>query len=261
MYLNKLENKFAKNLTSNTGKFLLRLIGIVALFLIKFTDLEKLKLFDDLFVKILVGLFIVYLYFIDMVSFVLFVIVFVVLIQEINLKTKSNDILGTNVKNDNCILGKLPPYKNDKFIDTNKKLQNETKENMIKVVSRDNMNAGFKGPLGEIKPLSSSNNSSSNTSSNNSNLANNSNNSKLNGLDDFDKNVYDHPSSRTITENAQNLSMGFTTPNHLKDIQINSVQGSSHCNAIESVEKSWNAQGLLGIRGIDKNDNTNSYVI
>ena len=131
--------------------------------------------------------------------------------------------------------------------------QEEVKNNMIKIVSRDNLNAGFKTPFGEIR-VPNKYETFNNVSTKNNNSSVNDNNQK------FNFHLYSHPSSRTLTENHQNLSMGYTTPKHLKDIQINSVAGASECDSIESIKASYNAQGLKEPRGVDNFENKNSYL-
>ena len=249
--VNKLESRLSKNLESDSGIFLLRTLSLVLLFVIKYTDYDTLKFFDNNMVKLLLLLCIAYIYFIDVVTAIVLIIVYIVLIKEIKIKSISRNLLKQfNNKYSSCV-------QRNKISNNDLKHQEETTNNMIKLVSRENMDAGFKGPNGEIKPINRDRNNNSFVNANNK--ADTNQNTCLFDVD-FDDNVYSHPSSRTLTENAQNLSMGFTNKKHLKDIQINSVYGSSECNPIESIQGSFNAQGLKAPRGFDNFDNMNSYL-
>lgn len=249
--VNKLESKLSKNLASDSGIFLLRTLSLVLLFAIKYTEYDTLKFFNNNMVKLLLLLCIAYIYFIDIVSAVVLIIVYVVLIKEIKIKRISRNLLKQfNNKYSSCVSG-------SKIRNEDSKHQEETTNNMIKLVSRENMDAGFKGPNGEIKPVNRDRNNNGFTNAN-SNDSTDKNTCLFDA--DFNDNAYSHPSSRTLTENTQNLSMGFTNKKHLKDIQINSVYGSSECNPVESIQGSFNAQGLKAPRGFDNFDNMNSYL-
>ena len=251
--VNKLESRLSKNLESDSGIFLLRTLSLILLFVIKYTDYDTLKFFDNNMVKLLLLLCIAYIYFIDIVSAIVLIIVYIVLIKEIKIKGISRNLLKQfNNKYSSCVIG-------NKIRNEDVKHQEETTNNMIKLVSRENMDAGFKGPNGEIKPINRNTNNNISANSNRNSNANTEKNTCLFDAD-FDDNVYSHPSSRTLTENAQNLSMGFTNKKHLKDIQINSVYGASECDAVESIQGSFNAQGLKAPRGFDNFDNMNSYL-
>jgi len=247
--VNKLEKNVSKKLASDTGIFLLRAFSIILLFFIKYANLETLNFFNDNLVKLILLLLIVYVYFIDLVTAVVFIIIFIVLLKEIKIKNVSKKILN-NYNQKNCVLG------NKRFVKSNNeelRHQEEVKNNMVKIVSRDNLNAGFKTPFGEIRvPNKYETFNNVSTQNNNSSVTDNTHK--------FNFHLYSHPSSRTLTENHQNLSMGYTTSKHLKDIQINSVAGASECDSIESIKASYNAQGLKEPRGVDNFENKNSYL-
>ena len=72
---------------------------------------------------------------------------------------------------------------------------------------------------------------------------------------------YDHPASKTITENIRISNTGYVTPKNLVDIQINSAQGSEVQDeakpcAVGSFKTMWNAQGLGGVNVTEAYDPT-----
>jgi len=279
-----LESKVHTKLSSDTAKLVLRVLIIAHIFVTKYLPSWYLGLINNLSVRIVMALLVVYLAFIDLISAALLAMLFIFSVQEVNTRkaavTATIAVLAKVVAQ--TATGPVAQASTSQ-VTTTTLPAGVTVTDQVPVSSYGSAGAlvlpgaeygvnanTYQGQVGDLEISreiqagqgvqvvngvpSIKVNMEQVSSPGNLTVGNTDPRSDIEGFQQqapqqvTDK--YDHPVNKTLTENVKILQTGYVTPKNLLDAQINGAQGAEVQDvvpaSIGTFTPVWNAQGMAG---------------
>jgi hypothetical protein len=272
--LNNIDKKLNKLLNHQYIKYPLLLILLLSILYVKKIDILYLKFINKDYILILIGLFIIYLVYSNTILALTLTLCIIVFIQEYNnrlavlhISNENNDILKTSNDNldkkDNSSIqdNNVKPLvlsDNEKINDQDmikhmRTIPSSTYGYMEETELTKSDNYKYEQQIGHLGVTSELNNIYTNLDDKYQNYpdlflkVNMDQNKKENfsNMDinnDLEKKIYDHPSSKTITENLRVKNIDYVNDKNLNMIQSNRLNNPP-C-AVESICGSFNAQSF-----------------
>lgn len=265
-----LESKVHSKLSGDTAKMVLRVLIIAHIFVTKYLPNWYLGLINNLSVRIVMALLVVYLAFIDLISAALLAMLFIFSVQEVN--TRKAAAVATI-----AVIAKVVA----KTGGASNNAGSVTVTDQVPVSSYGSAGAlvlpgaeygvnNYQGQVGDLEISreiqagqgvqvvngvpSVKVNMEQVSSPGNLTVGNTDPRSDIEGFQQQAPqqvtDEYDHPVNKTLTENVKILQTGYVTPKNLLDAQINGAQGAEVQDvvpaSIGTFTPVWNAQGMAG---------------
>lgn len=271
-----LESKVHSKLSSDTTKMVLRVLIIAHIFVTKYLPSWYLGLINNLSVRIVMALLVVYLAFIDLISAALLAMLFIFAVQEVNTrKTAATAAIA--------VLAKAVAVKS--ISGNNSGIASSSVAGVMVTDQVPQSSYGSAGALvlpgaeyginnyqGQVGDLEISReiqggqgvqvingvpsvkvNMEQVSSPGNLTVGNTDPRSDIEGFQQpptQSTDEYDHPVNKTLTENVKILQTGYVTPQNLLDAQINGAQGAEVQDVVPAsvgtFNPVWNVQGMAG---------------
>jgi hypothetical protein len=277
-----LESKVHTKLSGDTTKMILRVLIIAHIFVTKYLPSWYLGLINNLSVRIVMALLVVYLAFIDLISAALLAMLFIFAVQEVSTrKTAATAAIAVLAK---AVAVKATSTTNN--AGTGAVAASSIAAGPAGVVVTDQVpqssygSAGalvlpgseyginnYQGQVGDLEISreiqggqgvqvvngvpSVKVNMEQVSSPGNLTVGNTDPRSDIEGFQQGQtSDEYDHPVNKTLTENVKILQTGYVTPKNLLDAQINGAQGAEVQDVVPASVGTftpvWNAQGMAG---------------
>ena len=269
-----LESKVHTKLSSDTTKMVLRVLIIAHIFVTKYLPSWYLGLINNLSVRIIMALLVVYLAFIDLISAALLAMLFIFAVQEVSTrKTAATAAIAVLAK---AVAVKSTATANNSgvvsapagVIITDQVPQSSYGSTGALVLPGAEYGINnYQGQVGDLEISreiqggqgvqvvngvpSFKVNMEQVSSPGNLTVGNTDPRSDIEGFQQGQpSDEYDHPVNKTLTENVKILQTGYVTPQNLLDAQINGAQGAEVQDVVPAsvgtFNPVWNAQGMAG---------------
>ena len=275
-----LESKVHSKLSGDTTKMVLRVLIIAHIFVTKYLPSWYLGLINNLSVRIIMALLVVYLAFIDLISAALLAMLFIFAVQEVSARrTAATAAIAVLAK---AVAVKATSTANNAGAVTASSIASGPAGVVItdQVPQSSYGSAGalvlpgaeyginnYQGQVGDLEISreiqagqgvqvvngvpSFKVNMEQVSSPGNLTVGNTDPRSDIEGFQQAQTtDEYDHPVNKTLTENVKILQTGYVTPKNLIDAQINGAQGAEVQDVVPASVGTftpvWNAQGMAG---------------
>lgn len=250
--LKSIESRVHTKLSNDTAKMVLRVLIIAHILVTKYLPSWYLGLINNLSIRIVMALLVVYLAFIDLISAALLAILFIFSVQEVKTRkaaaTANVAVIAMAVAKSgsadtgsagdlvlpgaeygvNNYQGQVGDLEISREIQAGQGVQvvngvPSVKVNMEQISSPGNLTVGNTNPKSDIEGFQAHQQIT---------------------------NEYDHPVNKTLTENLKILQTEYVTHKNLLDAQINGAQGAEVQDVVPASVGTftpvWNAQGMAG---------------
>ena len=264
-------------LSGDTAKMVIRVLIIAHIFVTKYLPSWYLGLINNLSVRIVMALLVVYLAFIDLISAALLAVLFIFSVQEVNTRkaaaTAVVAVLAKVVAKSGGAVASASTATLPAGVTVTDQIPQSSYGSAGALVlpgAEYGVN-NYQGQVGDLEISreitagqgvhvvngvpSIKVNMEQVSSPGNLTVGNTDPQSDIEGLaEGFQVQAvtdeYDHPVNKTLTENVKILQTGYVTPKNLIDAQINGAQGAEVQDvvpaSIGTFTPVWNAQGMAG---------------
>ncbi len=273
-----LESKVHTVLSGDTNKMILRVLIIAHIFITKYLPSWYLGLINNLSVRIVMALLVVYLAFIDLISAALLAILFIFAVQEVNTRkaaataaivvlAKAVATKSTAGNNTSVMSASVATAPAGVVVTDQVPISSYGSAGALVVPGSEYGINNYQGQVGDLEISreiqagqgvqvvngvpSVKVNMEQVSSPGNLTVGNTDPTSDVEGFQQAQpSDEYDHPVNKTLTENVKILQTGYVTPKNLLDAQINGAQGAEVQDvvpaSIGTFTPVWNAQGMAG---------------
>jgi hypothetical protein len=278
--IKSLESKVHAKLSCDTTKMVIRVLIVAHIFVTKYLPSWYIGLINNLSVRIIIALLVVYLAFIDIISAALLAVLFIFAVQEVNTrKTAATAAIAVLAKvvsnaaaanNTGAVASGGAVASASMFTDQIPQSSYGSTGALVLPGAEYGVN-NYQGQVGDLEisreiqsgqgvqlvngVLSYKVNMEQVSSPGNLTVGNTDPRSDIEGFqqqppEQVSGGEYDHPVNKTLTENVKILQSGYVTPQNLIDAQINGAQGAEVQDvvpaSIGTFTPVWNAQGMAG---------------
>ncbi len=279
--IKSLESKVHTKLSNDTTKMVLRVLIIAHIFVTKYLPSWYLGLINNLSVRIVMALLVVYLAFIDLISAALLAMLFIFAVQEVSTrKTAATAAIAVLAKavaakstagNNTGVMSATVSAPTGVVVTDQVPISSYGSAGALVLPGSEYGINNYQGQVGDLEISreiqagqgvqvvngvpSVKVNMEQVSSPGNLTVGNTDPRSDIEGFQQAENSVqatdeYDHPVNKTLTENVKILQTGYVTPKNLLDAQINGAQGAEVQDvvpaSIGTFTPVWNAQGMAG---------------